>query len=503
MTRLAAWRESARRISIVRKLVLITMLSVISSLVLTGIAFTLFDRDRSKDSMVREVSVLAMLMAERSNAALLFDDPSLARENLAALRVAPSVTSACIYREDGGVFAAFVASGEPDEPFPTVEAERTLRFEAHQMVVFEPMWFEGKRIGTVCIRASLNDLQRAWQDYLLFTILIGLLAGGAAFLLSYRLLRIVSEPITHLAATARKISDEKDYSVRARVESRDETGLLVESFNAMLATIEAQNTALVDSNRRLEQRVAERTVELQEAKERAEAADHLKSVFLATMSHELRTPLNSIIGFTGILLQGLVGPVNDEQVKQLNIVKAASQHLLSLISDILDISKIEAGQLTVSPEAFDLGASIAKMMDVVRPMAEKKALTLSSVGVDGVLPCVSDIRRVEQVLLNLLSNAVKFTEQGGVTLACIRTGTAYEITVIDTGIGISEADQVNLFKPFHQIDTGLSRRYEGTGLGLSICQKLAVILGGSIRVKSAKGAGSSFGFTLPVGGSAS
>jgi len=265
--------------------------------------------------------------------------------------------------------------------------------------------------------------------------------------------------------------------------------------------------ALRELNVNLERHVAERTVELAVERDRAEAADRLKSAFLATMSHELRTPLNSIIGFTGIILQELAGPLNPEQHKQLEMVRDSARHLLSLINDVLDISKIEAGQLEVHRETFNLRASIGKVVGIVKPLAEKKGLALKVEIAPNIGVSLSDPRRVEQVLLNLLNNAIKFTEQGTVTLeAKIVPATSdsahsdLQISVADTGIGIKAKDMNNLFLPFRQIDTGLARQHEGTGLGLAICRRLAELLGGEIHAASEWGRGSVFTLTLPMEG---
>ncbi|MFO7691725.1 MAG: ATP-binding protein, partial [Vicinamibacterales bacterium] len=248
----------------------------------------------------------------------------------------------------------------------------------------------------------------------------------------------------------------------------------------------------------LEQRVAERTAELEIARDRAQESDRLKSAFLATMSHELRTPLNSIIGFTGILLQRLAGPLNDEQAHQLGMVQGSARHLLEVINDILDLSKIEAGELRVSREPFDLRAVLERVAAAVRPMAAEKGLAL---GVDvgpGAGIITSDERRVEQVLLNLLDNAVKFTPAGSVTLTARFDNASVTVAVADTGIGISRDDAATLFQPFRQIDSGLTSQHEGTGLGLPICRRLLTLLGGEIGVESEPGAGSVFTITLPV-----
>lgn len=236
--------------------------------------------------------------------------------------------------------------------------------------------------------------------------------------------------------------------------------------------------------------------EMEEAKERAEGADRLKSAFLATMSHELRTPLNSIIGFTGILLQGLAGPLNEEQTKQLNIVRHSASHLLELINDILDLSKIEAGQMEIHPAPLDLKELIEGVERTMRPLAETK-------GLDIIVSCPPEVgiidadrKRLEQVLLNLMGNAIKFTETGWVSLECSREEGKVRFSVRDTGPGIKEEDMGRLFTPFQQLDMSSARVKEGTGLGLSICRRLVEMMGGEIGVESECGKGSHFYFYL-------
>jgi signal transduction histidine kinase len=252
------------------------------------------------------------------------------------------------------------------------------------------------------------------------------------------------------------------------------------------------------ANENLEATVEKRTHELKQALAKAESADRLKSAFLATMSHELRTPLNSIIGFSGILRQGLAGPMNPEQSKQLAMIGNSANHLLALINDILDLSKIEAGQLQIQSEPFNIKESIDKLVKLFSPMLNEKNLKLETKISLTDKTMKSDQRRVEQILMNLLSNAIKFTEKGKITLEAIQISDRVKISVIDTGIGIHKDDIASLFKPFSQIDNKLGRRFDGTGLGLSICQRLIEKLAGSIWVNSEPQKGSVFAFELPI-----
>ena len=266
--------------------------------------------------------------------------------------------------------------------------------------------------------------------------------------------------------------------------------------------------AIHELNATLEQRVIERTEELKTALMRAESADKIKSAFLATMSHELRTPLNSIIGFSGIILQGLAGPLNEEQGKQLGMVLGSARHLLELINDVLDISKIEAGQLEVHAQPFDLMQSVERVAASVLPMAAKKGLALNHTLPPDIKEMVGDRRRLEQILLNLINNAIKFTEQGSVNLTVEQAEIAdpasgmlhdaLRFRIRDTGMGIKPEDLGSLFQAFHQVDSGLTRHHEGTGLGLAICKRLVEMMGGEITVSSVWGEGSEFTVLLPL-----
>jgi PAS domain S-box-containing protein len=256
---------------------------------------------------------------------------------------------------------------------------------------------------------------------------------------------------------------------------------------------------------KLEQRVAKRTAQLEEktreleqANARLKKADQLKSVFLASMSHELRTPLNSIIGFTGILLMELAGNLNDEQKKQLKMVKNSADHLLNLINDILDISKIEAGKVDLSFENFLLNDVIKEATEIFSSQAAQKGLELI-VNIPAKVFLFSDKRRIKQILINLVSNAVKFTNQGRITVtSTILPDKRIEISVVDTGIGIKEESMDKLFNPFQQVDMNLTKQFEGTGLGLYLCKSLVTILGGEISAQSQYQKGSIFTFILPM-----
>jgi signal transduction histidine kinase len=253
----------------------------------------------------------------------------------------------------------------------------------------------------------------------------------------------------------------------------------------------------------LELRVCERTqelrtahAELMAAKERAEASDRLKSDFLAGMSHELRTPLNAIIGFTGVLLMQLPGPLTPDQETQLRTVESGAKHLLALINDLLDVAKIEAGKIELHLEPVVCQHVMEEVATALRSLAEGKGLRLEVCAPPAEVVVQTDRRALSQILINLTSNGIKFTDQGRVRLELMvrqeANRTLTEISVVDTGIGIRPEDQALLFAAFVQVRSGSQPRSEGTGLGLHLCQKLAALLGGHITLHSEYGKGSRF-----------
>lgn len=249
----------------------------------------------------------------------------------------------------------------------------------------------------------------------------------------------------------------------------------------------------------LEKKVEERTKELRQANIALEKANRLKSEFLATMSHELRTPLNAIIGFAEVLRDEVIGPLNGDQKGCLDDIHSSGQHLLSMINNILDFTKIEAGKFELKYEEFSLETVIAEVLHAISEFSDKKGISIHTHIHANIPHIVADKIKFKQIMFNLLSNAVKFTAKNGtITINAKLVEQYVQIGVSDTGIGIKSEDIDKLFKPFFQLNSSYSRRYEGTGLGLVLTKHLVELHGGKIWVESDYGKGSTFTFTLPV-----
>jgi len=236
-----------------------------------------------------------------------------------------------------------------------------------------------------------------------------------------------------------------------------------------------------------------------EANSQLRAATEAKSAFLAHMSHELRTPLNAIIGFSDLLLGGVAGEINSQQNQCLEDILSSGKHLLSLINDILDLSKVEAGKIDIRPESLRLADVVDDAVTTVRTMLNDSRHELAITIAEDLPPVYGDRNRLKQILLNLLSNAIKFTPDGGkLYLETNRKGNVCQVSMVDNGIGIRQGDQTFIFEPFTQLDTQPGERKQGTGLGLALTRQLVELLGGKIWVESEYGKGSRFSFTIPL-----
>ncbi len=239
--------------------------------------------------------------------------------------------------------------------------------------------------------------------------------------------------------------------------------------------------------------------EIQETSAQLQIANQHKSEFLANMSHELRTPLNAIIGFSEVLQERMFGEMNDKQSEYIDDIHSSGKHLLSLINDILDLSKVEAGRMELDLATFHLPSAIDNALTLIRERAQRHFITLSSSVDESLGEITADERKVKQIMLNLLSNAVKFTPEGGrVDVLAKRGETMIEISVSDTGVGITPEDQAAVFVEFKQVGSDYTKKSEGTGLGLALTKKFVELHGGKIRLESAPGKGSTFSFTLPL-----
>jgi len=282
----------------------------------------------------------------------------------------------------------------------------------------------------------------------------------------------------------------EDHLLGALAVNRSTPGEFAPEVTALLKTFATQS-ALAIQNARLYREIEVKSREV-------EAASRHKSEFLANMSHELRTPLNAIMGFSEVLSERMFGDINEKQAEYIGDIRESGQHLLSLINDILDLSKIEAGRMELELSDFDLPSTIENTLILVRERAQRLGIALGC-AIDERLGTVhADERKVKQVLLNLLSNALKFTPEGGKisVSAALHDGLA-EISVRDTGVGIAPEDQETLFEEFSQVGTA-SKKVEGTGLGLAISRKFIELHGGKIWITSQVGTGSTFAFTLPL-----
>ena len=494
-------------LSVKRKLTIGTMLVSGLSLLAACVAFVLMDQIQQHDDLVRRLRSISDIVSFNSAAALEFQDRAGAEIVLSALHLEKSIDAGRIFLEDGSPFASYVRSGMPEAQLPnSVPPEEVYSTDSH-LILVRAIVLDGERIGTLYLRSDLSGLRSALARNLRVTGAVLAACLVIALLLGLGIQRMISGPIRSLADTAKRISEENDYSVRAAKHGQDELGALVDAFNQMLERIE-QDADLKRQRARLEAEVERRKrlyEELKEEKERAEAAVVAKTNFLTNMSHEIRTPMTAIFGFADELLEaGDISQAPADRLEALYAIKRNGSHLIAILNDILDIAKVEAGRLSVEQDRFYLLQIIEDVVALMRIHATEKDLRLDLEYEPPVPETIEgDPTRLKQVLLNLVGNALKFTERGSVTLNIRMLGDAstrrIRFSVVDTGIGISEEHCRHLFQAFEQVDDSASREHGGSGLGLAISKRLVELMGGSIELESEPGRGSTFTVEVPTG----
>ena len=477
-------------------------------------------------NLMADMSTQSELLGRMTAPALVFDDPRLATENLRLLQFRSQIRAAAIYNERGILFATYAVPGEASRlpKFPEADG---VRVDGQNLVVFKRIVKDGAILGTVYLRVDY-DLRGNILNDVNVAVIVSAVAMGIAFFMIARLERVVTRPIFTIASVAREVVAQRDYSRRAAKISNDEVGLLVESFNGMLAEIERRTADLEASNREiareaeerkraqqevmrlntdLEKRVADRTAELERSNRElalattaAEEANQAKSEFLSSMSHELRTPLNAILGFSKIMVTDSMPTTSEQKKEYAHHILKAGRHLLTLINEILDLAKVESGALALSLEPVLLAEVMQECQTLIEPLARQRGLQTMFPN-DVGLSVLADRTRLKQALLNLLSNAVKYNREAGAIVVDWEPGTAgrVRISVRDTGMGLNSAQVQALFQPFNRLGQEAGKE-EGTGIGLVVTKRLVELMGGTIGASSTAGIGSVFWIELRAAG---
>jgi signal transduction histidine kinase/ActR/RegA family two-component response regulator len=496
---LLTWAAAGLRDCSVRtKLRFLTMATVAAALLTTRAVFLANDFSHNRSAKVGQLSAAATVLGANSTAAIDFGDAQTATELLESLTRLETVQCAAIYDAQGKLFAEYCRASADAEMIPLTPPPWGAQFTSdNRLEVVQRISHHGQSVGVIYLSASLDDLWRQFSWDLSVTAAVTLLALGVAMVLADRLQEIILGPIRRLVDAMRHVRHDGDYSIRVPSAGRDELGLLTDGFNLMLDRIGDANDALQQAHDELEQRVDERTTELREALGAAEAASRAKSQFLANMSHEIRTPMTAILGYVDLLLDPDLSPA--DRTSHAETIRRNGHHLLAIINDILDLSKVEAGKMTVEHVACSPERLLGEVASLLRPRAIEKGISLT-VEYAGPIPeqIQTDPTRLRQIVMNLVGNAMKFTERGGVRIVARLLDSPQAanprmgLEVIDTGVGIGPSQLAVLFQAFSQVDDTMSRRHGGTGLGLAISKRFAELLGGDITVQSQPGKGSSF-----------
>lgn len=471
------------RLSFRSKMGLATIGACAATVLIACVAFMINESLTYRVRFDREQKTLSEVLAANVTAAVLFGDDASARDILSATDRTPQVDAAFVRLPTGEMFAAYSRNSSAGKTADLIERHVGPRFTSAIRI-------DDEAVGELVLLTNLSEFDATLMRYGLIATLVFLGSTLFAIFLARWESEAMATPMLRLRETIQSIRETRDYSSRVEPPLDRDFGTLIDNFNAMLEEIESRDE-------RLESLVGD----LISARDSAQSANSAKSQFLANMSHELRTPLNAIINYAEIIQEDLDAGEAETVVSDVGKIQTAGLHLLGLINGILDLSKIEAGRMEVEAHAFDAAAILREAVDTVRPLAARNGNRIE-VEVEGrVSSAFTDSVKFRQCVLNLLSNACKFTKDGAIFLAAriveIDGAENLQVSIRDTGIGMSPAQQASLFKAFVQADASTTRKYGGTGLGLAITQRLVTLMGGVIEVESAPGAGSVFTFSVP------
>ena len=443
-------------------------------LVLVGVSL-----QASRSQVLEQSDAAGRVLASNLTASVVFQDPVTAAELLGGLATVDDVVAADLILPDGTQFAAYRRS-LPDEA-----AIQSL----YLMNIAVPVRLEAEQLATLHIQVDLWPVYQQLIWIAGVALVLWLLGMVAAYALSRAFNASITDPLSDLADMMSEVTEREDYAQRFHYDAQNELGSLVDAFNEMLERIGDR-----------EQRLRQMILDLEEARDQAEAAARSKSSFLANMSHEIRTPMNGVMGMIALLKQG---EMSAQQNAYFETIERSADALLLIIDDILDFTKIEAGRLELSDAPFNIRESLSSIEALFAQPAAQKGLSLA-VTVESSVPArvAGDPGRIRQILLNLIGNAVKFTEEGDVAVAVGLTGgvaSCYlRFTVTDTGPGIHPDDRSRIFGEFYQADVSLTRAHGGTGLGLAITKQLVELMAGKLGFESTWGGGARFWVELPL-----